>query len=178
MSSKVGKIWNARMRYSFYRPQELRPHQTSQEKSWEDNDDSVIDEFYTCLESVFDSLSSNDAKVVPEDFNIMLGKELLHHGTNGGHSLHDITNNNGSRLVRFASNRNMIIFWTYFPNCSLHNTIWTSPDGRCLMRLINFSFLRNAHTRRQIAKATTSIYTAFGLTKPWRKNDTKVSFAL
>lgn len=61
--------------------------------SMEDKHDSTNNKYYSCLESVFDSLFSIDMKIVLANSNAKIGKELAHHRTTGVHSLHGITNN-------------------------------------------------------------------------------------
>ena len=47
----------------------------------------------------------------------------------GIHSLHDISNNNGQRLVDFALSKNMVISSVKFPHKNIHKETWISPDG-------------------------------------------------
>ena len=47
--------------------------------------------------------------IVIGDFNSKVGKENIYKGTIGKHSLHDITNGNGLRLICFAASRNTVV---------------------------------------------------------------------
>jgi endonuclease/exonuclease/phosphatase family metal-dependent hydrolase/ribosomal protein S28E/S33 len=95
----------------------------------EDKDDDIKDEFYSLLEYTYDSLPSNDMKIVLGDFNAKVGKEETYKGTIGGHSLHDTSNDNGQRVVDFASSRNIVVSSTFFPHRNIHKRTWASPDG-------------------------------------------------
>jgi hypothetical protein len=48
----------------------------------------------------------------------------------GNESLHEISNDNGVRVVNFASSKNLIFKCMMFPHCSIHKFTWTSPDGK------------------------------------------------
>lgn len=45
------------------------------------------------------------------------------------HSLHDVSNVNGLRLINFAASRGLFIGTTSFPGKRIHKATWTSPDG-------------------------------------------------
>lgn len=46
-------------------------------------------------------------KIVIDDFNEMIQNKLAYRGTTGGHTLHDVTNENGPKLIEFACRKNM-----------------------------------------------------------------------
>jgi hypothetical protein len=48
------------------------------------------------------------------DVNAKVGRETVHQPTIGKHSLHEIRNENGLRLVDFAAGRQMAIESTYY----------------------------------------------------------------
>jgi hypothetical protein len=60
---------------------------------------------------------------------VKVGRETVHQPTIGKHSLHEITNENGIRLVDFAAGRQMAIKSTYFMHKRIHTQTWHSPDG-------------------------------------------------
>jgi hypothetical protein len=62
--------------------------------------------------------------------NATVGRETVHQPTIGRYSLHDSTNENGLRLIDFASGRQMAIKSTYFMHKRIHLETWHSPDGR------------------------------------------------
>jgi len=50
--------------------------------------------------------------------------------TIGQESLHQDSNNNGVRLVNFATSKNLVVKSTMFPHWNIHKYTWTSPDGK------------------------------------------------
>lgn len=50
----------------------------------------------------------NDVKILLESLNAKVGKEETHLGSTGGHSLHDISNENGQLLIGIASSRKLV----------------------------------------------------------------------
>lgn len=67
----------------------------------EDKDISVKDEFCSPVRfSIYlNLLPSKDIKMLLSDFNAKIGKEVIHCGTAGGHSLHDKVNENGNWFI-------------------------------------------------------------------------------
>jgi len=78
---------------------------------------------------VCDTLPNDKPKIVLGDFNAKIGKENIYKPTIGSESLHEITNDNGNKLITFATARNMIISNTYFPHKKIHKQTWISPCG-------------------------------------------------
>jgi len=68
--------------------------------------------------------------MVVGDLNAKVGKENRFRPTIGPDSLHNISNNNGTRLVNFASSKGLILSSTYFPRKDIHKHTRKSPDGR------------------------------------------------
>jgi len=50
----------------------------------------------------------------------LLGQESLHHDSN----------DNGVRLVNFATSKNLVVKSTMFPHRNIHKYFWTTPDGK------------------------------------------------
>jgi hypothetical protein len=48
----------------------------------------------------------------------------------GKESLHKISNDNGVRVVNFATSKNLRLKGTMFSNHNIHKYIWMSPDGK------------------------------------------------
>jgi hypothetical protein len=69
----------------------------------EDITDDVKDSFYVELECVFDKFPKYHMKILLGDFNAKVGKEDIFKPTNGNESLHEISNDNGFRLVYFTT---------------------------------------------------------------------------
>jgi hypothetical protein len=64
------------------------------------------------------------------DFNAKVGREDILKPTTGNESLHEIRNDNGVRVVNFATSKNLIVKSTMFPHHTIHKSTWTSPDGK------------------------------------------------
>lgn len=67
----------------------------------EETDGEEKEEFYSTLEDVLDT-SVGDVKILLGGFNAKIGKEELYGTVTGAHSLHEITNNNGTKLINIA----------------------------------------------------------------------------
>jgi hypothetical protein len=62
------------------------------------------------------------------DMNVKVGKDMRAHNV-GRYSLHEVSNDNGTRLIDFAISRNMVISSVRFPHKDIHKETWISPDG-------------------------------------------------
>jgi hypothetical protein len=69
-------------------------------------------------------------KIVLGDFNVKVGKENIFKPTIGNYSLHEISNDNGVRLVNFATSWNLRVKSTIFPHHNIQKDTWMSPDGK------------------------------------------------
>jgi hypothetical protein len=63
------------------------------------------------------------------DFNAKVGGEDIFKTIIGNESLHEASNDNGVRVVNFATLKNLIVKRMSFPHCDIHKHTWTSPDG-------------------------------------------------
>ena len=88
------------------------------------------DSFYEELEHVFDHFPKYDMKILLGDFNAKVGRENMFKLTIGNESLHQDSNDNGVRIVNFATSRNLVVKSMMFPNRDIHKHTWTSPDGK------------------------------------------------
>jgi hypothetical protein len=93
----------------------------------EDKIDDVKDSFYEELERIFDKFRKCHMKTLLGDINAKVGREDIFKLTNGNESLHEINNDNGVRVVNFATSKNLIVKSTMFPHCNIHKYTWTSP---------------------------------------------------
>jgi hypothetical protein len=48
----------------------------------------------------------------------------------GNESLHEVSNDNGVRVVNFATSKNLTVKSTTFAHRNIHKLNWTSPDGK------------------------------------------------
>jgi hypothetical protein len=103
----------------------LNVHAPCEQKS-----DDVKDSFYEELGHVFDHFPRYDMKILLGDFNAKVGREDIFKPTIKNESSDEISNDNGVRVVNFATSKNLVVKSTMFPHCSIHTYAWTSPDGQ------------------------------------------------
>jgi exonuclease III len=96
----------------------------------EDKNDDIKDSFYEELRRVFDQFPRYDMKIMLGDFNAKVGRENIFKPTIGNESSREISNDNGVRVVNFATSKNLVVKSTMFPHCSIHKYTWTSPNGK------------------------------------------------
>jgi hypothetical protein len=75
----------------------------------EDKGGDVKDSFYEELERVFDQFLRYDMKILLVDFNAKVGREIIFKLTIRNESLNEIINDNGVRIVNFATSRNLVV---------------------------------------------------------------------
>jgi len=63
------------------------------------------------------------------DFNAKVERENIFKPTIGKESLHQDSNDNGVRMVNFATSKNLAKS-TMFSHRNIHKHKWTSPDGQ------------------------------------------------
>jgi hypothetical protein len=108
----------------------LNVHAPRQEKS-----DESKDGFYEELEQVFYHFPKYHMKILLGDFNAKVGRENIFKPTIGNESLHQDSNDNGVRIINFATPKNLVVKST----CSSTGT-FKSTSGPLLMgRLITRS---------------------------------------
>lgn len=81
-------------------------------------------------------LPSNLVKIILGDFNVKIGKDIGFKPTIGQHSLHDYSNDNGVRVISFASSKYTTISSTFFPRKHIHKQTWMFPGGLLKIKLI------------------------------------------
>jgi endonuclease/exonuclease/phosphatase family metal-dependent hydrolase len=69
-------------------------------------------------------------KILLGDFNAKVGRENIFKPTIGNGSLHQDSNDNGVRIVNFATSKNLVVRSTMFQRRNIHKYTWTSPDGK------------------------------------------------
>jgi hypothetical protein len=106
--------------------------------STEDKTDDVKDSFYEESELVFDKFPKYHMKIMSGEFNAKVGREDIFKPTTGNESLHEIINDNGVRLVNFATSKNLRVKSTMFPHRNINKYNWTSPDGKPTIKLTIF----------------------------------------
>jgi hypothetical protein len=63
------------------------------------------------------------------NFNAEVGREDIFKPT-GNKRLHEIGNDNGVRIVNFATSKNLTVKNTTFPHHNINKFTWTSHDGK------------------------------------------------
>jgi hypothetical protein len=78
------------------------------------------DRFSKKLKCVFDKFPKYHMKVLLGDFNAKVGREDIFKPTIGNESIHEIGNDNGARVVNFATSKNLTVTSTMFPHHNIH----------------------------------------------------------
>jgi endonuclease/exonuclease/phosphatase family metal-dependent hydrolase len=112
----------------------------------QDKSDDVKERFYEELEQVFDKFPKYHMKILLGDFNAKVGREDIFKPTIGNESLHEISNDNGVRVVNFATTKNLIDKSMMFPYRSIHKFTWTSPVGKTHNQIDHILIDRRRHS--------------------------------
>jgi hypothetical protein len=80
------------------------------------------------------------------DFNAKVGRENIFKQTIGNESLHEISNDDGVRLLNFATSKNLRVKSTMFQHRNIHKYTWTSPDGKTHNQIDHFLVDRQRHS--------------------------------
>jgi hypothetical protein len=75
----------------------------------EDKGDDGKFSFYEELGRVSDKFPTQDMKILSNDFNAEVGRENIFKSTIGNESLHEISNDNGVRVVNFATSIILVV---------------------------------------------------------------------
>jgi len=59
-------------------------------------------------------------KILLGDYNAKVGKEKIFKPTIGNESVHQAGNDNGVRIVTFATSKNLVVKSTIFPHRNIH----------------------------------------------------------
>jgi hypothetical protein len=85
-------------------------------------------------------------KILLGDVNAKVGREDIFNPTIGNESLQEISNDNGFRLVNFATSKNLRVKSTMFPHCNIHKYTWTSPDRKSHYQIDHILVDRRRHS--------------------------------
>ncbi|PNF43306.1 hypothetical protein B7P43_G14457 [Cryptotermes secundus] len=80
------------------------------------------------LEHVFDKFPKYPLKILLRDFNAKVGKEDIFKPTIGNEGLHETSNDNGVRVVNFATSNKLTVRSTMFPHRNIHK-FTCAPSG-------------------------------------------------
>ncbi|KAL4083660.1 hypothetical protein QTP88_028976 [Uroleucon formosanum] len=110
----------------------------------EDIRDDIKEDFYEDLDRICDITSNYSIKIVLGDFNAKIGKEEVYRPTIGRDSLHDTSNDNGTRLINFCMTNGMVLSSTYFPRKDIHKQTWVAPN-QVVKNQIDHIMIQNRH---------------------------------
>ena len=96
----------------------------------EEKSEELKDSFYEELKEVFEYFPKYYMKILLGNFNAKLCREDILKPIIGQESRHQDSNDNGVRLVNFATSKNLVVKSTMFPHRNIHKYTWTSPDGK------------------------------------------------
>jgi hypothetical protein len=74
------------------------------------------------------AMVTRDHLILLGDFSAKIGREDIFKPTIENESLHEISNDEGFRVVNFATSKYLIFKSTMFPHRDIHTYTWTSPD--------------------------------------------------
>jgi hypothetical protein len=78
-------------------------------------------------------------KILLGHFNAKVSREDNFKQTIGYESLHEISKDNGFRVVNITTSKNLIVKSTAFKHCNIHKLTWTSPDGKTHIQIDQIS---------------------------------------
>jgi len=76
--------------------------------------------FYEELEQVFDHFPKYHMTILLGDFIAKVGRENIFKPKIGQESIHKDSNDNGVRLVKFATSKTLVVNSTMFPHRNIH----------------------------------------------------------
>jgi hypothetical protein len=82
----------------------------------EDKSDEAKDSFYEELGRVFNEFLGYNMKIFWGDFNTKVGRGDIFKPIIGSESSHEISNDNGVRVVNFATSKNLVVKSIVFPH--------------------------------------------------------------
>jgi hypothetical protein len=85
-------------------------------------------------------------KMLLRDFNAKVGREDIFKPTIGNESLHEISNNNGLRVVNFDTFKSLTVKSKVLPHHNIHKYTWTSPDGKMNSQIDYILINRRRHS--------------------------------
>jgi len=80
---------------------------------------------YVTQTDIIDS-SVGNLRILLGDWNAKLGQEIRYGSCIKTHSLHTVTNDNGSKLIDFGVDKGLIVKCTMFSREDIYNYMWVS----------------------------------------------------
>jgi hypothetical protein len=100
------------------------------------------------LKRVFDKFPKYEyhKRIFLWDFNAKVCREDILKPTIGNESLHEISNDNGVRIVNFVTSTNLTVKSTIFPYRTIHKCTWSSPKGKTRNQIDHILTDRRQHS--------------------------------
>jgi hypothetical protein len=98
------------------------------------------------VERVFDKFPKYHTKIWLGNFNAEVGREDIFRPTIGNGSSHEISNDDGIRVVNFATSKNLTAKSAMLPHRNIHKITWTSLDGKTNIKIYNILIDRRWHS--------------------------------
>jgi hypothetical protein len=116
---KSHRICRLRIKGNFFNYSLICTHSPTEDKA-----DEEKDSFYDELDEIYGECPKRDCKIIIGDMNAKVGKEQIYRSVIGKHGLHTRSNDNGMRLIHFASSRNMVVGSTMSKLKDIHKRTW------------------------------------------------------
>jgi hypothetical protein len=104
----------------------------------EDKIDDMKDRFYEEVEHICNKFPKYHMKLLLGDFNAKVGRDDIFKPTIGNESLCEMSNDNGVRVVNFATSKNLIVKTMMFPHRTFINLHGHRLMGRRTTKLTIF----------------------------------------
>jgi exonuclease III len=98
----------------------------------EEKEEYLKNEFYDDLEKIIDTTTNSCIKILIGDFNAKIWKEDMYRPTIGLNDLHDVSNDNGTRLINLCLAKGFNLSSTYFTRKDIHKQTWIAPSAASL----------------------------------------------
>jgi len=85
-------------------------------------------------------------KILLGDFNTKVWRDNFFKLTIGNESLHQDSNDNGVRIVNFATSKILVVNSTMFPHQNILKYTWTSSKGKTLNQIDHILIDRRWHS--------------------------------
>ena len=124
--------------------------------------------FYKELELVFDHFPKKHMNIPLGDFNEKLGRHCIVKPTIWKEGIHQDCNDNGVRIIHFATSKNLLVKSTIFSHRNIHKYTWTSERNtrnRVDRILINKRCHSSVFDGRSYMRANCDIYLCLVVSK-------------
>jgi len=75
-----------------------------------------------------------------------MGREVIFNLTMGNESVHQVSNDNGVRIVNSATSKSLVVKTTKFPNQNSQRYTWTPPDGKTHNQIDHILIVTRCHS--------------------------------